>query len=385
MHGTQSAVPKDEDSGTKALDDLHSAFIRSVQHELRTPLSIIQGYVELLHAGDLGWLAPEQQRALLLIVNHVHELRTLVDRINTLLAVEAHATASLPLTLYGVVAEVVEERRTAATEGGLALETYLESALPPLLGDPYQIQQAVDCLLENAIRFTPSGGQVELRLWAESGWVCLEVADNGIGMTEEEAECLRITRFFQADSSYTRRYRGIGLGLTLVRAVVEEHGGRFAFESQPGQGSRFIVKFPVSTSTTQVEPPTEEGLAARQVLVVDDEVLVAVTLQEALKKLPNCEVAVATSGEQALRLLDGQSFDLVITDYKMPGTDGMTLATRVRELHPRTVIIMITAYGDHELRKRAAIASIRRILDKPVSLREIRQVALEAFDQSGDS
>jgi CheY-like chemotaxis protein len=190
------------------------------------------------------------------------------------------------------------------------------------------------------------------------------------------------TRFYQTDNSITRRCRGLGLGLTLAQAVVEEHGGQFEVASQPEQGSRFTVRFPLRITPAYVESPVNDVVSARRILIVDDEQVLALTLQEGLEKLPNCEIAIATSGEQALRLFEQQPFDLLITDYKMPGTDGMTLAMRVRQTYPQTVIIMITAYGDHELRERAASASIRRILDKPVSLEEIRQVTLEAFDLS---
>ncbi len=377
----QSDVSDSREPKADDLNDLHSAFMRSVQHELRTPLTVIQGYAELLHGGDLGILAPEQKEALFVIVNRVQELRTLVDQINTLLAVESHATASLPLRLDELVVQAVDKTQAAATEAGLTLERHLEPHAPMVLGDPHQIQQAIDCLVENALKFTPSGGRIEVRMWAEPHWVCVEVSDTGIGMTEEELERTLMIPFYQVERTLNRRYTGLGLGLTLARAVVEEHGGKFQAESQPGQGSRFILKLPVPGSTAE-EPTVAEAVAVRRVLVVDDEEFVALTLQEALEKLPNCEISVATSGEEALELFEQQAFHLLITDYRMPGTDGLKLAKRVQQLYPGTVIIMITAYGDHKLREQAAQAFIRRILDKPVSLEEIRQVTLEAFDQA---
>jgi CheY-like chemotaxis protein len=111
---------------------------------------------------------------------------------------------------------------------------------------------------------------------------------------------------------------------------------------------------------------------------------VALTLQDSLEKLPNCEVAVATSGEEALSLFEQRPFDLLITDYKMPGVDGMTLATRVRQLYPQTAVVMVTAYSSDELREQAAHASIQRILGKPVKLAEVRSAAMEVLDQSAD-
>lgn len=117
----------------------------------------------------------------------------------------------------------------------------------------------------------------------------------------------------------------------------------------------------------------------RHILIVEDEENVAVTLQYMLKKLPRCNITIAGGGEQALRLFERQPFDLLITDYKMPDMDGMTLAARVRQSYPQTVIIMITAYGDDALREQAAHISVQHVLDKPVELVEIRSAALEAL------
>ena len=128
-----------------------------------------------------------------------------------------------------------------------------------------------------------------------------------------------------------------------------------------------------------MDQPTKGRIGERRrILIVDDEEYVVMTLQEGLKKLPNCEVSVATSGRQALELLEQQPFNLLITDYKMPDIDGMALIEHVRQSHPQTAIIVITAYSD-ELRDHAARAFIERILDKPVSLSEIRSVASEVL------
>ena len=117
----------------------------------------------------------------------------------------------------------------------------------------------------------------------------------------------------------------------------------------------------------------------RHILIVEDEENVATTLQYMLKKLPCCDITIAGGGEQALRLFERQPFDLLITDYKMPDMDGMTLAARVQQSYPQTVIIMITAYGDDALREQAAHISVQHVLDKPVELVEIRSAALEAL------
>jgi signal transduction histidine kinase len=266
MQQTYLSPPDECRPGAGNLDDLHSTFIQNVSHELRTPLTIIQGYAELLGDGSLGALAPEQQEAVFVIVDRVCALRTLVERINILLEIEAHAIILLPLALDEIVAEVVKGRRAAATQAGLTLELHLEPGLPPVSGAPYHLQQAIDCLLENALKFTSGGGRVEVQVYTEPGWVCLAVTDTGIGMTEEELERI-FTRFYQRDRSTTRQYRGIGLGLTLVRAVIEEHSGRVEVESQLGQGSRFTMKLPALSPVAQL---VEDDMTSRRILIVDD-------------------------------------------------------------------------------------------------------------------
>jgi two-component sensor histidine kinase len=251
------------------LDDLHYTFIQNVSHELRTPLTIIQGYAELLGDGSLGALAPEQQEAVFVIVSRASELRTLVERIDILLAVEAHETASLLLALDEIVAEVVKGRRAAATQAGLTLEVHLEPDLPPVSGTPQHLQQAIDCLLENALKFTPGGGRVEVQVYTEPGWVCLAVTDTGIGITGKELERI-LTRFYQRDRSITRRYGGIGLGLTLVRAVIKEHSGQIEVESQPGQGSRFTIKLPTLSPAAQVAQLVEDAMPSQRIPIADD-------------------------------------------------------------------------------------------------------------------
>jgi len=386
MQQAEKFPPHEGKPGAEKLDDLHSTFVQNVSHELRTPLSIIQGYAELLRDGDLGALALEQQEAVGIIVNRAYELRTLVERVAILMAVEAHTGVSVPLALAETVTQVVTGKRAVAARAGIILETYLEPRLPFVSGDPYHLQQAVECLVENALKFTPGGGQVEVRVYAphphdggDGGrWVCLAVTDSGVGIAEEELKRI-VGNFCQADGSPTRRHGGIGLGLTVAKAVIAEHAGSIEVESQPGQGSRFVIKLPALPPGAQADQLVEGGVALRHILIVDDEENIAMILQDGLERLPNCEITIATSGEQALRLFEQQSFDLLITDYRMPGTDGITLAVRVRQLYPRTVIIMITAYGDETLREQAARASIQRVLDKPVGLIEVRCVALEAL------
>lgn len=225
------------------LNEIHSTFARNVSHELRTPLTILYGYAEMLSSGDMGELTADQQYAVKIISDRARVLGKLVERIDVLLAIEANTTTLLPLTLAELAAKALEEKHLAAAHAGVALQVQLDSNIPFVWGDPQQLCQAIECLVENALKFTPRNGQVLVQLYAERDRVCLVVNDTGIGMTSQELEHI-LDGFYQADGSPTRRYGGLGLGLTLVKAVVAEHGGTIQIESRPGQGSRFSMSLP---------------------------------------------------------------------------------------------------------------------------------------------
>lgn len=280
----------------KVLQDLKDTFIRNVNHELRAPLTIVQGYAELMRDGGMGALAPEQQETMFVITNHIEELRTLIDRINILMSSQAESRVRLPTRLDQLATQVLDAKRDAARKAGLTIGAEVDSNVPSILCDPYQVQHGIECLVENAIQFT-------LRLPIST------VGDN-----------------------------------TDLRPV------------QP------------------VQPRTK-----RRILVVDDERNVVLALRSALRKLPNCQVIMATSGPQALELCAQEPFDLLITDFMMPDMDGLELATLVRQRYPQTAIIMVTAYGDSALRAQADSAAIRHILDKPFEVQQIRAAALEAL------
>ncbi len=366
------------DQRQPGLEVLQETFIRNVSHELRTPLSVLKGYAELLQAGELGALAPEQQEAMFVIVNRAEELQTIVTRVGVLLEMEAGMAAAHPMSLSSVAAQMTESLRARAERAGIVLRFVLPQGVSRMLGAEEHIQQALECLIDNAFKFTPRGGEVEVRLIEDCGGVCLSVSDTGIGIAAEDLADL-FTPFHQVDSSHSRRYGGMGLGLTVVQKVVAAYQGQIEVTSTPGAGSCFTLKFPALTDTPASQAADSTVAKTRRILVVDDEEFVGLTLQEGLEKLSNCEVAVALNGAQALTMFAEQPFDLLITDYKMPDMNGVTLAARVRELYPKTGVIMITAYSNHLLREPFAAAAVQRVLNKPVRISEIRTAALETL------
>lgn len=226
------------------INALHATFMQTVSHELRTPLTIIQGYSELLRDRVFGDLLPQQQEAVLTIVNEAQTMRTIVDRISSLLSVQAGSMELLPVSLGQVVADVILDRWAIAAAAGVALEIDKEPDLPLIAGDSQHLYQAVDCVVENAIKFTPAGGKVKARVSWQNNWVCVAIVDNGIGISTGELARI-FQEFYQVESSTTRRYGGMGLGLSVTRAVVESHGGRLEVTSEIGSGSSFLIKLPV--------------------------------------------------------------------------------------------------------------------------------------------
>jgi CheY-like chemotaxis protein/anti-sigma regulatory factor (Ser/Thr protein kinase) len=360
------------------LGEIHNTFIRNVSHELRTPLALLMGYADLLYTGELGTLSPEQQQAVGIIVDRTQELKKTAIRIIALLALQAQEPVQQPLTPMSLITRVVEAHRACAEASGIAMELHLSAELPRIIGDGEQLQLAFECLIENAIKFTPRGGRINVRLWAEQSRVNFSVCDTGIGIAPEDMARL-FTPFEQLDDALSRAQGGLGLGLILARSIAVAHGGEIVVDSQPGQGSCFTIKLPSYPAVERIPHTTTRREAMRRILIVDDEERVAFTLREGLQKLPRCEIVVTSSGQQALKLFEEQPFDLLITDYKMPDLNGAALAACIQKRYPGTGIIMITAYGHDLIQDPVAAHAIQRVLHKPIRLTEIRNVALETL------
>lgn len=222
------------------LDRLKNQFIQSVSHELRSPLALIRGYAELLTSGELGELSAEQRGPAEIIVRRSQMLANLVDDISLLLAAEARTLRCEPVALDELARAAVEDFRLAASQAGLTLTAQIAPGVSAIGGEPVCLRRVLDNLLSNAIKFTPAGGSVEVLVQEGDHQVVLVVKDTGIGVAPEHHERI-FKRFYQVDGSSKRRYGGVGLGLALVKEIVEAHGGTVDFESEVGQGSTFTV------------------------------------------------------------------------------------------------------------------------------------------------
>jgi two-component system sensor histidine kinase/response regulator len=363
--------------------EVQAVFIRNVHHELRTPVGVIHGYTQLLNMGTLGELTPEQRHVLSIMDNRLYDLQAIIERIEVLMTVAARATVGMPLSPLELLRSIVERLKSAAEEANLTFEFDAASDLPLVGGDAKALTVALESLIENAIKFTPAGGRVTVHLFSVPDWVCFEIADTGIGLTPNELTQV-IEGFRQADTADSRRYNGLGLGLAVVKAVVNSHGGQLQITSERGRGSQFVLHLPSLSPQTrgllQPEASPSQAVPPRRILLVDDELNQVSILKSGLAKLPNCEIAVATNGRQALALFAEQPYDLMITDYRMPEMDGLALASLIREQYPATHIILLTAFGSEVLHETAGANPAQLVLEKPIDIRHIREAALNALD-----
>jgi PAS domain S-box-containing protein len=378
---------------------LKDEFLGVLSHELRTPLTAILGWTQILRTRKLP---PEKrERALETIERNARAQAQLVE---DLLDVNRIVSGRLrldvrPTHLEKVIENALDVVRPAAEARSIHLQTHLEPQAEPLLGDPDRLQQVVWNLLSNAVKFTPSGGSVTVSLARGPSHVEVQVRDTGNGIAPGFLPHL-FKRFTQADSSSTRRHGGLGLGLAIVRHLVELHGGTVDAHSEgEGRGATFTVRLPwvaprpdTSEPVRASSPPPPrrpidypEELHGRHILVVDDEKdsreLIATLLQEG-----KARVSTAASAAQALELLGQEPPELLISDIGMPEMDGYALIREVRNRAPeqggRVPSVALTAYARQEDRAAALLAGFDSHVAKPLEASELLLVAAELLRRS---
>jgi len=226
------------------MDRLKKEFIQNVSHEMRTPLAVVLGYAELFESGELGDLKTEQMGPMSVIVRRLRGLSMILEDFLVILEVEAYDQSLESLDLAQLVSTVLSKVEILLAQAGLNLKADIKPDLPKIRGVSVHLCRVVENLLGNAVKFTPAGGSVQLQVFNENKEVILEISDTGIGIPEEQLPRV-FERFYQVDGTSTRRYAGIGLGLALVKEVVQAHGGRVTAESKVGEGSTFTVALPV--------------------------------------------------------------------------------------------------------------------------------------------
>jgi signal transduction histidine kinase len=357
-------------------------FLAVLSHELRTPLTPILSWSMLLREGKLD--APTRERALQAIERSARLQARIVE---DLLDVSRATTGKLrlnvePMALDAVIEAAIESARPAAAAKAIALDARLDPEAPLISGDSERLQQVVWNLLSNAIKFTPPGGRVRVELTRAGEHLRLSVSDTGCGIRPALLPRL-FERFWQADPSSSRVHGGLGLGLAVVRHLVELHGGTVGAESEgEGHGATFTVVLPVLPSRKSADggnarAPAGEELAERRslecqdlrVLLVDDDHDTCESVEAVLEQA-GAEVRTCQSASEALTVMDSWVPDILISDIAMPGEDGYTLMRKVRarrsEEGGRVPAVALTAVGRSEDRLKALSAGFQVHVGKPI-------------------
>ncbi len=385
----QQLLASEQDARRAAEDAnrLKDEFLSTVSHELRTPLNAINGWALMLRAGRLD--AAQSARALETIVRNAKSQNQLID---DLLDVSRIITGKMrldaaPLKLGSVIEAAVETVRPAAEAKGVHLSARLDPAAETVSGDAERLQQVVWNLLSNAVKFAPQGGRVEVMLERADSHVEIVVADNGQGIKPEFLPYV-FERFRQEDGGTNRQRGGLGLGLAIVRHIVELHGGTVRAASKGlGKGATFTVALPIArgravspaepcdnASGVRLEPENPPLLAGLRALFVDDEADARELITMMLAK-GGVEVRTAVSAMEALAACNEWRPDVLISDIGMPGEDGYTLMKKLRaresERGGHIPAIALTAYGRREDRLRALSVGYEYHIPKPVEPAEL--------------
>lgn len=366
------------------LSRLKDEFLATMSHELRTPLNAIFGWITLLRTRRLD--EATQARALETIERNARTQKRLIE---DLLDVSRIVSGKIAIELVEVdprrvVEGAIATMQPAAQAKGVRLVPLLEPASGTIRADFARLQQVVCNLLSNAIKFTPSAGTVEVILRAHAEEIEIAVADSGQGIKPEFLPHV-FDRFRQEDGSISRRHGGLGLGLAIVRHLVDLHAGAVdAYSEGEGRGARFVVRLPLGKPRREDPREAPAGAAPRRsllehvrVLVVDDDPNARELVSSALQEF-GATVQSTESGQDALTQLFAQRPDVLIADLGMPGMDGYALIEQVRAIEPdlggRTPAIALTAYASARDRQRALEAGYQHHLAKPIEPQEIARI-----------
>ncbi len=383
----EQAARREAEEANRIKDD----FLATLSHELRTPLTAIVGWAHLLVTGAVD--AATHQQAFETILRNAKSQGQLID---DLLDVSRIITGKLrldarPVDISAVIQAAVGSVRLAAQAKGIRLELVLASHPSQVSGDPDRLQQVVWNLLSNAIKFTPSGGRVQVEADRVESSVTIKVSDTGLGIRSEFLPFV-FDRFRQAEGGSSRQHRGLGLGLAIVRHLVELHGGTVQAASEGvNLGSTFVVTLPLFTSSEPAVVPVDparshvniehlevpEGaprLDGLRVLVVDDDAdtrqIVTVMLRRS-----GAETMAAGSVSQAIEIWHSWRPDILVADIGMPAEDGYSLIRRVRLRSPheggQVPAVALTAHVRSEDRLRILSAGYQMHVAKPIEPMEL--------------
>jgi PAS domain S-box-containing protein len=384
------ASEKEARQSAEQANRLKDEFLAVVSHELRSPLSAITGWASLMRSGKLD--EEQTARAAETILRNAQMQAQLIS---DLLDVSAIVSGRLrlnirPFQLSSVVRAAIEVVQPAAQAKSIRFEVFMDPAAGPAVGDPDRLQQVCWNLLSNAVKFTPDGGSVQVRVRRTDSHVELTVTDTGKGISPNLLTVI-FERFRQGDSSSTREHGGLGLGLAIVRHLVELHGGQVEAHSEgPGKGAEFIVRLPILIKgrSAESEEPSRilssaggiaggaamPSLTGLRVLAVDDEAD-ATEVISAILSAAGAEVVTAGSVPEAIDLLERRRPDVLISDIGMPNEDGYDLIRKVRarssDKQKNIPAVALTAFARTQDRLKVLSAGYQMHVPKPIEPLEL--------------
>jgi signal transduction histidine kinase/ActR/RegA family two-component response regulator len=358
---------------------LKDEFLATLSHELRTPLNAILGWTVLLRQQAVE---PERVARILDIVER--NARAQAQLVSDVLDVSRMVAGKIrlnprPMSVAAAVKDAIDTVKPAADARGVAIEFPEPHGSLAITGDAERIQQVIWNLLSNAVKFTPHGGRVTIAAARRGRFVEVTVADTGVGLTPEFLPFV-FDRFRQADQSFTRTHGGLGIGLSIVKQVVEMHGGQVSAASDgAGRGAVFTVRLPIAAVETTLPddrsaensapPAAPIDLSARMVLVVDDDGGTRELLTAILTRA-GAIVTTASSADEAMTAIDAHVPDLIVADIGMPVEDGLSFCRRLRAREARGAnvpAIALSAYTRAEDRAAALAAGFDAFVAKPAA------------------
>ncbi len=338
-------------------------FLSNVSHELRTPLSTIQGYMEMLGSGNMGPLAGPQAGAIKVMGRNVDRLIGLINEMIEFSRMEIRGVRiNADIFAPGRLAyESAASIHPHATAKDISVNVFVEENLPYAWGDPEKLGQVLGILLNNAVKFTDEGGMINVRVESRPGHtLVIAVSDTGIGIAPEYQEKI-FEKFFQVDSSKTRRYEGAGIGLSIAKSVVEAHRGAIEVSSESGRGSTFTLLLPDALFNVDARPEDLEGLSGLRVLLVNPgqefHAAIAGFLQQA-----GCLVQSAPNGYEGLRLASEQPKDLLIINDSAADLVGLGTLSLMKQNPATESVPAIVFSGETAARLKEASDLWRDVL-----------------------
>ena len=360
----------------RQLNQNKDEFLAMLSHELRNPLAAIRTGVAVLEHAATGSDAARRTQGI--IERQVTQLTRLTDDLldATRIARGKLVLKRERLELGELVRRVVDDQRPSVVAHGLVLEDASSAEDLWIDGDAARITQVVHNLLHNAIKFTPRGGRISVALSRDGDAIVLRIRDTGAGMPTSSTAHI-FEPFVQLDASYGRSEGGLGLGLALVKGIVEQHGGTVAAASAGlGQGAELTVRLPSASAPDRRAPAGSRApMAKRRILVIDDNADVADTMHDILELIGH-DVRIASDGQSGIAAAIELAPDVVLCDIGLPDIDGYEVARQLRAvpaLHD-TILVALSGYGRPEDRERAIQAGFSSLVTKPATLDILRTV-----------